>query len=333
METSLPPTERSLFMPGFTTHYFFGVRTFQNLEQPLLKNQIKKYHTAFGLGLQGPDIFFYDLPSYALYHTNIGSSAHTKDTGKFLSFLLKSRKLFSSASEIQIAESYIAGFIGHYLLDTACHPYIYCKSGNLPEDSSTFGAHVYLEVDIDNAFLWHYKKLLPSEFRPESTIHLTPAEHHVIAKILHYCYKNVYPELSVSLASTYRATFSTPFLCSLLRDSTGKKKALARMAEKKILGYPFISPLIPSDSLQFYTDPLNLSHCTWTNPWDTTLSSSASFPELFLAARKSYQTYLSRLSELFSCKKETLLSSLEEALLADLGNKSYHSGLDCSIPS
>lgn len=320
-------------MPGFTTHYLFGVQAIKNLEQPFFKEKIKKHHTVFGLGLQGPDIFFYDLPSYAIYRTNIGSPAHTQDTGKFLSFLLKSRKLFSSAKEIHIAESYIAGFIGHYLLDTACHPYVYFKSGNMPNDPSSFGFHVYLEVDIDTAFLWHYKKLLPSEFHPERTIRVNATERRVIAKILQYCYKNVYPELSVSLATTYRATFSTQLLCDLLHDPTGKKKALARRGEKLILGYPFVSPLIPSDSLQFYADPLNLAHRTWKNPWDSTLCSNASFPDLFLSASEEYKACLYRLSKLFSCKKETLLKTLEEALLSDLGNNSYHSGLDCSIPS
>ena len=81
-------------MPGFTTHYLFGVETCHRLGASPLRRELMENHTAFGLGLQGPDIFFYDLPSYVIYKNNIGSVAHTTDTGKFLFFLLQSRVLF-----------------------------------------------------------------------------------------------------------------------------------------------------------------------------------------------------------------------------------------------
>ena len=86
--------ERSIFMPGFTTHYLFGVETCHRLGASPLRRELMENHTSFGLGLQGPDIFFYDLPSYVIYKNNIGSVAHTTDTGKFLFFLLQSRFLF-----------------------------------------------------------------------------------------------------------------------------------------------------------------------------------------------------------------------------------------------
>ena len=145
--------ERSIFMPGFTTHYLFGVETCHRLGASPLRRELMENHTAFGLGLQGPDIFFYDLPSYVIYKKNIGSAAHTTDTGKFLFFLLQSRFLFPKGKKRQIAESYIAGFIGHYLLDTTCHPYVYDRSKSCSDSATAFAPHVYLETDIDTAFL------------------------------------------------------------------------------------------------------------------------------------------------------------------------------------
>lgn len=325
--------ERSIFMPGFTTHYLFGVQTMRKLGASPIRQEIKQNYTAFGLGLQGPDIFFYDLPSYVIYGTNIGSVCHTTDTGKFLFFLLQSRFLFPKGKEREIAESYIAGFIGHYLLDTTCHPYVYFKSKDCSDSPAAFGPHVNLETDIDTAFLRHYKKMQPSGFYQERTIKLSPAGHRVIAKILHYCYSNVYPGLKVSFGTTLRATFSMPLSAGLLHDRTGQKKALARKGESLLLGYPFFSALIPSDFLQFSPDPLNLARRPWKNPWDEKKVSTASFPMLFSAASRNYAGYLKRLDEIFSCKKEAVLPVLEGTLLSDLGNNSYHSGLDCRIPS
>lgn len=318
-------------MPGFTTHYLFGIQTLKHLDDLQMKKIIKKNYTAFSLGLQGPDLFFYEISSYVFYKTNIGSVAHTTDTGNFLSFLLKSRNIFSDKKDISIANAYIAGFFGHYLLDTACHPYVYAISGNLPEEPSTFGAHVYLETDIDTAFLWNYKKMLPSEFRQERTIHLTLRQRRVIATILHYCYENVYPRLHVSYATTYAATLAMPFICRMFHDPAGQKKALARKGESILLGYPFISPLIPSDSLTFYKDPLNQKHRRWANPWDTSLRSTASFPELFEQASQQYVKCLADLHQLFSCCHSSREHALTEDILTFMGNKSYHSGLDCSM--
>ena len=48
-------------MPGFTTHYLFGLNSFRELEEPDLVSCIRKFPHAFCMGLQGPDIFFYYL--------------------------------------------------------------------------------------------------------------------------------------------------------------------------------------------------------------------------------------------------------------------------------
>ena len=81
-------------MPGFTTHYLFGLNSFRELEEPDLVSCIRKFPHAFCMGLQGPDIFFYYLPSYLRSSGNIGQLAHHKNTGVFLIQLLKSKDMF-----------------------------------------------------------------------------------------------------------------------------------------------------------------------------------------------------------------------------------------------
>ena len=88
-------------MPGFTTHYLFGLNSFLELEEPDLVSCIRKFPHAFCMGLQGPDIFFYYLPSYLRSSGNIGQLAHHKNTGVFLIQLLKSKDMFLEETEQQ----------------------------------------------------------------------------------------------------------------------------------------------------------------------------------------------------------------------------------------
>ena len=54
-------------MPGFTTHYLFGVDACRRLTSTSMHNMIRRDHSAYALGLQGPDLFFYSLPSYLMH--------------------------------------------------------------------------------------------------------------------------------------------------------------------------------------------------------------------------------------------------------------------------
>ena len=53
-------------MPGFTTHYILGMKAYNDMPQNNLKFIIAKYRWLYQLGLQGPDMFFYNLPVYFL---------------------------------------------------------------------------------------------------------------------------------------------------------------------------------------------------------------------------------------------------------------------------
>ena len=87
-------------MPGFTTHYLFGIDACRRLTSTSMHNMIRRDHSAYALGLQGPDLFFYYLPSYLMHRKNIGDLAHRKDTVQFFANLLQSRKLFAGKKHI-----------------------------------------------------------------------------------------------------------------------------------------------------------------------------------------------------------------------------------------
>ena len=120
-------------MPGFTTHYLFGVNNIRKLRNEYVcgtvLQSIERYKTVFQLGLQGPDIFFYHLASQ-LRKIRPGSIVHTRWTGDFLKCLIEAREIFLTEEEQQAAQAYSAGFIGHYVLDLHMHPYVYGRTGS-----------------------------------------------------------------------------------------------------------------------------------------------------------------------------------------------------------
>lgn len=315
-------------MPGFTTHYLFGVSAYKNLPNTPLKKNICDNHAAYSLGLQGPDLFFYYLPSYVLHENNIGSMAHITKTDVFLEYLLKSVNLFPDKKEAAIAQAYVMGFIGHYLLDCRCHPYIYWRTHYQRRTPDYHGRHMNLEVDIDTDLLEYYKKRLPSGFRQRSTILLTRREIRTIATILYYVYSMAYPELKITYTAMRLAIRSIQAGTKLLYDPHGKKKVVVRKLEAMTLGFPLLSPMIASDSLTFYGDPLNLLHRTWQNPWDPSIRSQASFLELMDEALEEYQALLPQIYRLFFTDKHSDAERQRMGrILKKLGGRDYHSGL------
>lgn len=321
-------------MPGFVTHYIFGRETYRKLKNHPQKKNLYYNRAAYGLGLQGPDLFFYYLPSYILHGNNIGALAHTEETNAFFRGLLRSYTRFTNSSDRGIAEAYLTGFLGHYLLDTTCHPYIYAMTGYQGRTKEYFSHHAYLETDIDTALLDLKLHQNPADLHMEDTFALTRHQKKVIAAMLFDAYHYAFPALHLHKATMYLGIFSMRLGMKILRDSTGQKKVLFRLAEKYFLGYPLFSPLIASDTLFFRTDPFNLRHAVWRNPWDTSITSTESFFELYEKAGKRYLTQAKALHKLLHAEGDRAYQTkLLRAFLKEYQNLSFHSGLDVSIPS
>lgn len=316
-------------MPGFTTHYLFGQQTYQLIPASANKRNIQKNYTAFSLGLQGPDIFFYDILSLILADKNPGSIAHTADTRKFLWYLLESPKIFPAKKEQDIAHAYILGYIGHYLLDTACHPYIYAMTRYNKKGKGYMGRHIRLETDIDTTLLWYYQRRRPSEFHQHETISLSKEQCYVVSSLLYYAFSKTYPNLGPTRRRILQAIYGMQLGTKLLYDPTGRKKILLRRMESIFPGYPLLSPLVPSDMLIFHKDPCNMKHIVWKNPWSEGLWSRESFFDLFEKAQDKYCHILQNASDFSSTihTQEETKQSIQK-LLQLLGNRCYHSGLD-----
>lgn len=322
-------------MPGFTTHYIFGMKAYNDMPFTPLKHTIAKYRWLYQLGLQGPDMFFYNIP--ILRHRdyrNVGSYMHEHKVNAFFECCLRRIGTIRSRQQQEEAISYLAGFINHYIADSICHPYVYGRIG-YPVDAPTsmhHGMHAHLENELDAILLWKYKKKKPSEFNQTATICLNGQEIQFISHFLASCINETYYPITyrnnfqVTPAMVHRSIWALRFGCRTLSDKNGKKKFSIAQVESIFVNHPVASAKMVTDSVTDYRSSCNLNHEAWGNPWDPTRVSTASFVDLFHETldkcSRVYALLNSAVTDNMPLDKQDL-----SPLLAELGNESYHSGL------
>ena len=136
-------------------------------------------------------------------------------------------------------------------------------------------------------------------------------------------YKN---NFRVTAAMVHRSVLAMRFGVRTLADPTGKKKDRINAIESLFLKAPIVSQKILSDQIPDSKTTFNLEHNIWINPWDKSKYSRESFPELF-------DKCIERCEEIFKLlNTEVSPERLEDTdfhrLLKNIGNYSYHSGLD-----
>ena len=245
-------------MPGFASHYLFGQESLSHLKEDREFHTLSLHPHAFNLGLQGPDVFYYYLPAWLLYDKNIASHIHGEASLQFFIAMLDARNQLSKHSHRIIADAYICGFLGHYTLDTYCHPYIFARTHHLQNKDRNgglydFGRHVFLETGIDQEMISHFLHCKPTDFRPGDTIALSPKERRVIAKVLAFAIAKVYPDAAMPKWQIRGACRAMKIESRLMHDPSGIKKRIVRRLEAIFVKVPVISPMIPSDTLGILT--------------------------------------------------------------------------------
>ncbi|WP_124067030.1 zinc dependent phospholipase C family protein [Clostridium sp. E02] len=322
-------------MPGFTTHYLLGVRVFSDIPNNPLKRIISKYRWLYQLGLQGPDIFFYNIPIIRHRdYRNVGSYMHENHVNEFFVNSLNYLSQIESRQQREQAIAYLSGFFCHYIGDSICHPYVYGRIECNVNHISNYhhGLHAMLENDIDSLLLMKYKKKKPSQFNQAATICLNGQEMQFISGFLSKCINETYYPIkdgnnyNVTSKMVSRSILAIRLGCRTLADPNSRKKNSIEFIESLFLRTPIASRKLVTDITPNPVITFNLKHETWYNPWDNRLASNASFPDLFHYS-------MTKCSNVFYRFNEELISPIplrnldHHKLLKELGNYSYHSGL------
>lgn len=322
-------------MPGFTTHYIMGMKAFNDMPNNQLKFIISKYRWLYQLGLQGPDMFFYNIP--ILRHRdyrNVGSYMHEHHVSAFFQCYMRHIAQEESKQQRERSLAYFCGFLSHYIGDSICHPYVYGRIGYDVANPSNLhhGMHASLENDIDAILLLKYKKKKPSQFNQAATICLNGLEMQFISNFLADCINETYYPISyknnfqVTPRMIHRSILAMRFGCRTLADPNGKKRNGIAFFENIFLNNPIASAKLVTDEVSNPRECLNLDHEIWCNPWDKRLASNASFPELFRQTLAIHNSVFYLLNNSISCTEDEK-DSLWLRIISELGSYSYHSGL------
>lgn len=323
-------------MPGFTTHYILGMKAYNDLPSNPLKHIISKYRWLYQLGLQGPDMFFYNIP--ILRHRdyrNVGSYMHEHHVSLFFQVYLKELIQIPSKQQREQAMAYFCGYVCHYIGDYICHPYVYGRIQYNTDNPSAqhHGLHAEVENDIDALLLRKYKKKKPSEFNQAATICLNGQEIQFLSRLLSDCINQAYYPISyknnfqVSPRMVHRSVLAIRFGCRTLADPSGKKRDSIQFFENLFLSSPVASRKLVTDQVANPRWSLNLDHEIWCNPWDKKLASTQSFPELFRRCLAKCRTVYYLTNKAITQGMPVTEESFAP-LIHELGNYSYHSGLE-----
>lgn len=317
-------------MPGYDTHYLFGVKAYRKIPDCRIKEDIRKKKSSYILGMLGPDIFFYYATEVVAVRKNIGSVMHTQDTDKFLKAMIDyAASLEDTKNSVEIA--YLCGFLTHYYLDAKCHPYVYWRTDYLNKRADYLEKHYQYENDIDVALLRIMRNTTPYEFSKVSQIKINERDRRRVCQMLHYAIHQTYHDSRITLSGIGLAVRSIQKEQRLLRICSNSLKSTIAAVEECFVGQSYLAALIPGVDHEISEDPLNLRHEQWSNPWKTDRISTDSVPEMMEKAAEQVVFAVHLLEDyLYEFQGDI---EVYHMLLNGIGNASYHSGLNCRIPS
>lgn len=130
-------------MPAFYAHKRFGAQVAKILPADL-GTIVRKHYTAYDIGLQGPDIYFYYRPCYINRIIKTGIGLHHASAREFFDHALGIMKKVPRDSA---QYAYLLGFIAHFTLDSECHGYVnsYIEENHV--------AHLEIEEEFEKKLL------------------------------------------------------------------------------------------------------------------------------------------------------------------------------------
>lgn len=129
-------------MPSTYAHYRFGTLAVPALPEEIQRS-VQRFRQLYDVGLHGPDLFFFYQPLFQTKMGALGRQYHAMTGTQF--FEKAVQQLHQAPSEG--AQVYLYGVLGHYALDSVCHPLILktAAEGKL--------GHVEIETEFDRYLL------------------------------------------------------------------------------------------------------------------------------------------------------------------------------------
>ena len=154
-------------MPASYAHYRFGKLLLPQLSADV-RQTVQRFRRMYDAGLQGPDFFFYYNIFMNTPTGELGRTFHHQSGREFFPTACK-------AADTEAARAYLYGLLGHYCLDSVCHPFV----NRLVQIGEA--AHVPLESEFERYLLLKDKEPIPHTFDAGKFLKLTRGEAMTVA--------------------------------------------------------------------------------------------------------------------------------------------------------
>ncbi len=317
-------------MPGLISHFLCADACLHKLEASKIKERINKYRPLYNVGAQGPDVFFYYLPSlYRSSMRDLGNTLHKTKVGSFFAALITLAEELDNEEKREAVLAYLAGYLTHYTLDTHAHPYIYYKSGFKTAESKGLRLrhsvnHRQFETNLDVLMLQLVTGQKPSEKKISELVQVRFKEAQIVANILSAALHRTYG-VTLNNRQVYNAFYSMYALNRILQSPKGRRKYILTFMEDVTLKEHVLSSLIHEDLIQDGIDYLNLKKNDWHYPWEKGTAHTHGFTDMFQNAVKDGVAMINGLYNYFNSQ------ITKEELLKLIGNRSFATGMDSDL--
>ncbi|MCX4270047.1 MAG: zinc dependent phospholipase C family protein [Lachnospiraceae bacterium] len=294
-------------MPSFYTHVIFGMENYKKLRETELKEVLQTHRKAYTLGLLGPDIFFYNLLDAPLGKKKPGEMLHLFRTNRFFRNMIEGIEQMDG-EEREAGIAYLTGFIGHYLLDVHCHPYVYSHIDR-KNPIKEVGEHFMLEAAMDVYFCRKYYRKNPIAIPSVPLIRISKTERKVISQLVSEAYNRTYEFPRLSISSLRFVLALGPIAMRILRDRYRRRERLLRFVEERFFGFPFLSPMFVNN-----------------RRYGIGKKEFSVFQRLFREGHKEYAEIMPKVNQMLIRRGD---ETVKREILRKLQNRSYHTGEEC----
>lgn len=278
-------------MPAVIVHRLFGEQVLQNLPSGLVASDSELI--SFLIGCQGPDPLFFrwrTTPQAAKKSARLASAMHSSHMSAQLKALREGVEHIP-ADNSSDARAFALGWLCHYCLDRAAHPYIYSLQNAIIEVDPSLkpaasGVHAIIEGDLDSWLLWQLREMSPKDYGIHHAIEHTPEISQVAGALVSSMSGSVYHEPIPPLHYTQALADMYTFYRLIEPAGSTSVRNLAGL-EHLVRPYSQISCMAHRDVSDSPSNWTNDQHLPWINPF-TGASSTESFLDILDRAAREY---------------------------------------------
>ncbi|MBS3992061.1 MAG: zinc dependent phospholipase C family protein [Erysipelothrix sp.] len=272
-------------MPNVLTHGLMAQRVFETLSEGDVVRAIKAHPQVFKFASNGPDfLFYYNAWPWmdqdeAKRVSEYGEQMHRGRVNQFVDTMIDLAKKQNQVAAKRIMIAFVAGYLCHWALDSVAHPFVFYRSGSMKGNLKYY--HFRYESNLDVKMVRDVFKLKLKDYPTRSFLNMTHNQEDVVAFLVSETHKKTFNSDITKEDCLLSMKHAKSILVPLF-DPTGVMYLLTRGAERVIANnlWKFSSHMVSSNIDESY-DELNLSRSLWKNPAEPSITSNATFLDLF----------------------------------------------------